>query len=291
MLAPVQPGRHVEVYRVRATSPGALSINHGIPYSNETAPPGSVAQIKVGQTAIASYDAKAPDAAAKAASFSKALGDALKTAGYPATADPARINHAMVIVLLVILVIYVTLVYGPIAAMLVELFPTRIRYTSVSLPYHIGNGWFGGFLPTVAFVDRGGRPATYTMGLWYPIAIAAMTLVIGVLFLRETKDVDIRARADRRGQSARLRIGLSRACEGRLAFRPLASTERAARITAAAASGRGRARRTGARGNAAPPGGRRGRLLAMMRWPVSAHALLLWRCAPSARNMAECSAG
>jgi Sugar (and other) transporter len=167
-------------------------INHGIPYRNETAPPGSVAQIKVGQTAIASYNAKTSDAAAKAAAFSKALGDALKSAGYPATADPAQINHPMVIALLVILVIYVTLVYGPIAAMLVELFPTRIRYTSVSLPYHIGNGWFGGFLPTVALSIVVATGNIYN-GLWYPIAIAAMTLVIGVLFLRETKDVDIRA--------------------------------------------------------------------------------------------------
>ena len=168
-------------------------INHGIPYRNETAPPGSVAQIKVGQTAIASYNAKTSDAAAKAAAFSKALGDALKSAGYPATADPAQINHPMVIALLVILVIYVTLVYGPIAAMLVELFPTRIRYTSVSLPYHIGNGWFGGFLPTVA-LSIGVATGNIYNGLWYPIAIAAMTLVIGVLFLRETKDVDIRAK-------------------------------------------------------------------------------------------------
>jgi MFS family permease len=167
-------------------------VAYGVPYGNKAAPPGSVAHIAIGQTAIASYYAKTPDAAAKAAAFSKALGDALKTAGYPATADPARINHAMVIALLVILVIFVTLVYGPIAAMLVELFPTRIRYTSVSLPYHIGNGWFGGFLPAIAFAIVAATGNIYN-GLWYPIAIAAMTLVIGVLFLRETKDVDIRA--------------------------------------------------------------------------------------------------
>ncbi len=151
-----------------------------------------MAHIKIEQTAIASYNAKTPDAAAKAAAFSKALGDALKTAGYPATADPAQINHTMVIALLVILVIYVTLVYGPIASMLVELFPTRIRYTSVSLPYHIGNGWFGGFLPAIAFAVVAATGNIYN-GLWYPIAIAAMTLVVGVLFLHETKDVDIRA--------------------------------------------------------------------------------------------------
>jgi MFS family permease len=166
-------------------------VIRGIPYRNEAAPPGSVAQISVGQTAIDSYDAKAPDATAKSAAFTSSLASALKTAGYPAKADPARINYVMVVVLLVILVIYVTLVYGPIAAMLVELFPTRIRYTSVSLPYHIGNGWFGGFLPAIAFAIVAATGNIYD-GLWYPIAIAAMTLVIGVIFLRETKDVDIR---------------------------------------------------------------------------------------------------
>jgi MFS family permease len=167
-------------------------VTRGIPYSNEAAPSGTVAQIKVGNTAIASYDAKGPDAAVKAPAFFKALADALRGAGYPVKADPARINHAMVIVLLIVLVIYVTMVYGPIAAMLVELFPTRIRYTSVSLPYHIGNGWFGGFLPAIAFAIVAATGNIYN-GLWYPIAIAAMTLVVGVLFLRETKDVDIQA--------------------------------------------------------------------------------------------------
>jgi MFS family permease len=167
-------------------------VTRGIPYSNEAAPSGTVAQIKVGETAIPSYDVKAPDAVAKTAAFAKSLTQALKTAGYPAKADPAQINHAMVIVLLVILVVYVTLVYGPIAAMLVEMFPTRIRYTAVSVPYHFGNGWFGGFLPAIAFAIVAATGNIYN-GLWYPIAIAAMTLVIGVLFLRETKDVDIRA--------------------------------------------------------------------------------------------------
>jgi Sugar (and other) transporter len=167
-------------------------VRLGVPYSNEPAAPGTSAQVKVGQTVMGSYDATAPDAAAKAAGFSKQLGDALKAAGYPPKADPAQINHGMVILLLTILVIYVTLVYGPIAAMLVELFPTRIRYTSMSLPYHIGNGWFGGFLPPIAFAIVAATGNIYD-GLWYPIAIAAMTLVIGVLFLPETKDVDIRA--------------------------------------------------------------------------------------------------
>ncbi len=167
-------------------------VRLGVPYSNEPAASGTPAQVKVGQTVITSYDATAPDASAKAAAFSKELSDTLKAAGYPPKADPAQINHGMVILLLTILVIYVTLVYGPIAAMLVELFPTRIRYTSMSLPYHIGNGWFGGFLPPIAFAIVAATGNIYD-GLWYPIAIAGMTLVIGVLFLPETKDVDIRA--------------------------------------------------------------------------------------------------
>ena len=166
-------------------------VTRGIPYSNQAAPGGTTAQIKIGQTVITSVDATGPDAAAKTAAFTKSLTAALKAAGYPAKADPAQINHGMVILLLVILVIYVTMVYGPIAAMLVELFPTRIRYTSVSLPYHIGNGWFGGFLPAIAFAIVAATGNIYD-GLWYPIAIAAMTLVVGVLFLHETKDVDIR---------------------------------------------------------------------------------------------------
>ena len=99
----------------------------------------------------------------------------------------------MVVVLLFVLVLYVTMVYAPIAAMLVEMFPTRIRYTSMSLPYHIGNGWFGGFLPTTSFAIVAATGNIYS-GLWYPIVIAAATLVIGMLFVRETKDVDIYAR-------------------------------------------------------------------------------------------------
>jgi MFS family permease len=167
-------------------------VTRGIPYANETAPKGATAHIRVGATVIVSYDATAPDAVTKAPAFAKALSDALKAAGYPPKADPARINHRMVVVLLFILVIYVTLVYGPIAAMLVELFPTRIRYTSVSLPYHLGNGWLGGFLPAIAFSIVAVTGNIYD-GLWYPIAIAAMTLVVGVLFLPETKNTDISA--------------------------------------------------------------------------------------------------
>jgi MFS family permease len=111
--------------------------------------------------------------------------------GYPAAADPARVNRPMTVLLLVVLMIYVTMVYGPIAAFLVELFPTRIRYSSMSLPYHIGNGWFGGFLPflAAALVVKSGN---IYHGLWYPIVVAAVTGIVGFLFIRETKDAEIR---------------------------------------------------------------------------------------------------
>jgi len=132
------------------------------------------------------------DSVKNIAEFKKAVSEALKAAGYPAKADPAKVDKVTIVGILVILVIYVTMVYGPIAAMLVELFPTRIRYTSMSLPYHIGNGWFGGLMPTIAFAMVAQNGNMY-YGLWYPIVIAAMTLVIGMLFVKETKDVDIYA--------------------------------------------------------------------------------------------------
>jgi MFS family permease len=115
---------------------------------------------------------------------------ALKTAGYSPTADKAKVNWFMAELILVIMVIYVTMVYGPIAAFLVEMFPTKIRYTSMSLPYHIGNGWFGGMLPLLATAIVAATGDIYA-GLWYPIVVAVMTLVIGFIFLRDTKGVDI----------------------------------------------------------------------------------------------------
>jgi len=121
------------------------------------------------------------------------LGAALKAAGYPAKADMAKFDKVTVIIILTYLVLLVTMVYGPIAAMLVEMFPTRIRYTSMSLPYHIGNGWFGGLMPTTAFAIVAQTGNMYN-GLWYPIIIAAATVVIGGLFIKETKDVDIFAK-------------------------------------------------------------------------------------------------
>jgi hypothetical protein len=104
----------------------------------------------------------------------------------------AKFDKVTVIIILTYLVILVTMVYGPIAAMLVEMFPTRIRYTSMSLPYHIGNGWFGGLMPTTAFAIVAQTGNMYN-GLWYPIIIAGVTVVIGGLFVKETKDNDIYA--------------------------------------------------------------------------------------------------
>jgi len=119
-----------------------------------------------------------------------ALKEALRATNYPAKADPAQVNYGMTLLILVIMVIYVTMVYGPIAAYLVELFPTRIRYTSMSLPYHIGNGWFGGMLPLLATAMVAASGNIYH-GLWYPIGIALMTLLIGTLSLKETRGVRI----------------------------------------------------------------------------------------------------
>ena len=177
-------------------------VKRGVPYSNThladarqpMAATGAAderaATITVGTTAIPSYDATAADAKAQGAAFDQSLDAALKTAGYPAKAAPEQVNKPMLTLLLWILVIYVTMVYGPIAAMLVELFPTKIRYTSMSLPYHIGNGWFGGFLPPISFAIVAATGSIYS-GLWYPIVVAVITLVVGVLFVHETKDVDI----------------------------------------------------------------------------------------------------
>ena len=167
-------------------------VRKGVPYANAAGPAGRDAQIRVGTTVIQSYDARGPDAKVQGAAFDQHLGDALGAAKYPAKADPAAVNKPMLTLLLFILVLYVTMVYGPIAAMLVELFPTKIRYTSMSLPYHIGNGWFGGFLPPIAFAIVAKTGNIYS-GLWYPVIIAIMTLIIGLLFVKETKNVDIQS--------------------------------------------------------------------------------------------------
>ncbi len=166
-----------------------------VSYDNEVAAPGTPAIIKIGPATIPSYSAKGisgDELKAKDSAFKKAVSDTLKAEGYPAKADPAKMNKVMMIVILTYLVLLVTMVYGPIAAMLVEMFPTRIRYTSMSLPYHIGNGWFGGLLPTMSFAIVAQTGNMYN-GLWYPIIIAGATAIIGTLFIRETKDVDIYA--------------------------------------------------------------------------------------------------
>ena len=201
-----------------------------VSYENIAGPAGVPAVIKVGETVVnVKYspediaaakakaeeklaalnaaepkDAKAIEAATKsvkdlsnektagATLLASNLGAALKAAGYPAKADMAKFDKVTVIIILTYLVLLVTMVYGPIAAMLVEMFPTRIRYTSMSLPYHIGNGWFGGLMPTTAFAIVAQTGNMYN-GLWYPIIIAGVTVVIGGLFVKETKDNDIYA--------------------------------------------------------------------------------------------------
>jgi MFS family permease len=165
----------------------------GIPYTNAAAPAGTLATVKVGDEVIESFEGaglEKADFTAKSKDFTGKVTAQVKTAGYPEKADPSQSNYPMLIVLLAILVLYVTMVYGPIAAWLVEMFPTRIRYTSMSLPYHIGNGWFGGFVPTIGFMLVAWKGDIY-YGLWYPVVVALMTVVIGLLFVRETKDVPL----------------------------------------------------------------------------------------------------
>ncbi|MEG3170904.1 MFS transporter [Sphingomonas sp. ZB1N12] len=160
----------------------------GISYTNVIAPAGTVAQINIGGATIPVVNpavVSGPEKAAAIKTFGTEVKTALTAVGYPEKADPAQINKPMVIAILVLLVLYVTMVYGPIAALLVELFPTRIRYTSMSLPYHIGNGWFGGFLPTAAFAMVAATGDIY-YGLWYPILACAVTAVVGLVFLPET---------------------------------------------------------------------------------------------------------
>ena len=169
-----------------------------VPYKNVAAPAGTIATIKLGDKVIPSLnatlndkrDAFSPDSAKGIAEFKKAVVEAAKAGGLTAKADDKTMNMPMVLAVLVFLVILVTMVYGPIAAMLVEMFPTRIRYTSMSLPYHIGNGWFGGLLPTTAFAMVAATGDIF-YGLWYPVIVAAGTFVIGMIFIKETKDVDI----------------------------------------------------------------------------------------------------
>jgi len=152
-----------------------------------------IARIQVGERNITAFDARGLSGAeltAREGAFKAELTAALNDAGYPAAADPERINKPLVIAILALLVIYVTMVYGPIAAALVEMFPTRIRYSSMSLPYHIGNGWFGGLLPTTAFAIVAQTGNIYS-GLWYPVIVASITLVVGALLVRDKRGVSM----------------------------------------------------------------------------------------------------
>ena len=167
----------------------------GVTYANIAAPAGSVAEVRIGEVVVTGFDGAAlsrPDFAARKTEWEAGLGTALASAGYPAKADSALVNKPLVVAILFVLVMFVTMVYGPIAAALVEMFPTSIRYTSMSLPYHIGNGWFGGFLPTTAFAMVAATGNIY-YGLWYPVVVALVTVVVGFLFIRDRKDVDIHA--------------------------------------------------------------------------------------------------
>ncbi|AMA47723.1 MFS transporter [Pseudomonas alabamensis] len=151
-------------------------VKQGLPYSSQ-ATQGAEVVVSIGDRSITGFD-------------EQAMRQAVEAAGYPAKADPAQVNETMVVVLIVAMILIATMTYGPLAAVMVELFPTRIRYTSMSLPYHIGNGWFGGFLPTVSFAL-----VVYTgdifYGLWYPVLITGVSLVVGLFCLKETRDVDI----------------------------------------------------------------------------------------------------
>jgi len=152
-------------------------VKQGLPYSSQSAAPGTEVMVTVGAQKISGFD-------------EAAMRSAITQAGYPAKADAGSVNEPMVVLLIVLMILIATMTYGPLAAVMVELFPTRIRYTSMSLPYHIGNGWFGGFLPTVSFAL-----VVYTgdifYGLWYPVLITGVSLVVGLFCLKETRDVDI----------------------------------------------------------------------------------------------------
>ena len=161
--------------------------NASVNYQSISAP--GKAQIRINERVVEAYDAaqlQGPALVAREADFKVQLGQALSAAGYPDKADPNRINKPLVVLLLTVLVIYVAMVYGPIAAMLVEMFPTRIRYSAMSLPYHVGNGWFGGLLPTTAFAIVAQNGNIYS-GLWYPVIVASVTAVLGLWLVRETR--------------------------------------------------------------------------------------------------------
>jgi MFS family permease len=184
----------------RFTSPCDLArqalASRSVNYLNEAAAPGTPVSIRIGATSIVTpLTAGLPPGEVRwhEVEFRKAVTVALDAAGFPVSADPAKVNRPLIVGILLVLVILVAMVYGPIAAALVEMFPTRIRYTATSLPYHVGNGWFGGLLPATAFAIVAHTGDTYS-GLWYPIVIAATSFAIGMVFLPETRGVDLSAR-------------------------------------------------------------------------------------------------
>ena len=163
--------------------------NSGIGYSNQAAPPGSLAWVRVGGTIVASVDGRGLPAPALKAATTKLAHDldaALARAGYPAKADPAQRNAPLMLAVLMVFVIAATALYGPMAAALVELFPTRVRYTALSLPYHLGAGWIGGFQPVASFSIVVATGNIYA-GLWYPIVFTAISVVCAIFFLPETR--------------------------------------------------------------------------------------------------------
>jgi nitrate/nitrite transporter NarK len=155
----------------------ALLSTMGVPYTNSTLPAGSGIEIRVGSRRISGFDAKA-------------IQSALTTANYPTRADPAQMNIGMLLVLLTVLIALVPLSYAPLAAALVEMFPTRIRYTALSVPYHLGVGWVGGMVPTVAFSLVVATGNIY-YGLWFPVTVVSLSFVIGMCFMKENRGRDL----------------------------------------------------------------------------------------------------
>ncbi len=173
----------------------AKLVAAAVNYANEPAPAGSLATVRIGDTLLTSFDSKGlsnEEATEKHSALARELNAAIQAAGYPAKADPQQINKTMVMLLIFVMILFLTMAYGPAAALLVEMFPTRIRYSSLSLPYHLGTGWIGGMMPTAAFAMVAYKGDIY-YGLWYPVVIGIVSFMIGMLFVKETRDIDINA--------------------------------------------------------------------------------------------------
>ncbi len=167
----------------------------GVTYDTVDAPPGTLAELRVGEQRLPSFRGESlgsTELAEQRAAWTQQAAAMIAAAGYPPKADPAALNVPMVLLILVLIMSLAAMVYGPMAALLTELFPAKVRYTSMSLPYHLGTGWFGGFLPPVAFAIVAATGNIYS-GLWYPLIFAALTVFVGLLFLPETKGTDLHA--------------------------------------------------------------------------------------------------